>query len=187
MSTILDAEECWDIVIEAELEPQSLDYSDDDDEGVEDVPSPAEIATRVLEIKDRRRRFKKAASLITQSVDDSLVQMLNVHNKNPILIWAALASDFNTITPAQQSLARQDFQNFVITEDETHLEIKQNFKELLRKVVAQNGTVSAADQLQTLLGALPERFDMLRESFFAQPRRPDIEFLWMRMFDIETT
>ena len=147
MSTILDAEDCWDIVTEAELEPQSLDYSDDDDEGVDDVPSPADIATRVLEIKDWRRRFKKAASLITQSVDDSLVQMLNVHNKNPILIWAALASDFNTITPAQQSLARQDFQNFVITEDETHLEIKQNFKELLRKVVAQNGTVSVADQL----------------------------------------
>ena len=106
MSTILDAKDCWDIVTEAELEPQSLDYSDDNDEGVDDIISPANIATRVLEIKDWRRRFKKALSLITQSVDDSLVQMLNVHNKNPILIWAALASDFNTIIPAQQSLAR---------------------------------------------------------------------------------
>ena len=68
-STILDAEECWDIVIEAELEPQSLYYSNDDDDGVDDVPSPADIATRVVEIKDWRRRFKKAASLITQLVE----------------------------------------------------------------------------------------------------------------------
>ena len=84
---------------------------------------------------------------MTQSVDDSLVQMLNVHSKNPILIWVALAADFSTITPEQLSLARQDFQNFVITEDETFLETKQNFNELLRKVVAQRGAISPADQL----------------------------------------
>ena len=44
--------------------------------------------------------------MITQSIDDGLVHILKLHNKNPILMWAALAADFNTITPAQLSLAK---------------------------------------------------------------------------------
>ena len=30
-------------------------------------------------------------------------------------MWAALRADFNTVTPAQQSLAREDFLKFVVT------------------------------------------------------------------------
>ena len=65
----------------------------------------------------------------------------------------ALSADYNTVTPAQRSLARQDFQAFRVTEDESYLEIKQRFNELLRKVHEQNGVVSVEDQLQTLLGS----------------------------------
>ena len=72
--------------------------------------------------------------MITQSVDDRIVQTLSVHGKDPKLMWEALSGDYNTVTPAQQSLARQDFQAFRVTEDESYLEIKHRFNELLRKV-----------------------------------------------------
>ena len=111
-------------------------------------------ATRALEIKDWKRRFKKAASMITQSVDDGLVHILRVHNKNPILMWAALAAEFNTITPAQLSLARRDFLNYSILEDEDYLVSEQNFNDLLRLVASQGGDVSNEDQTQSLLGSL---------------------------------
>ena len=70
-----------------------------------------------------------------------------MHDKDPKLIWGALSTDYNTVTPAQLSLARQDFLNFRVTEDETFLELKQRFNELLRRVVEQNGVVSAEDKL----------------------------------------
>ena len=125
------------------------------------------IAARRAKIKDWKRRYENVASLITQSVDDGTVQTLSVHGKDPKLIWDALSSNFNTVTPAQQSLAMQDFQAFRVTEDETYLEMKQRFNELMRKVGEKGGVVSAAYQLQTLLGSLPANFDILRESFFA--------------------
>ena len=93
---------------------------------------------------------------------------LDVHDRNSVVMWAQLAADYNTITPAQKSTAWKNFLNFSIAEGETYLVIKQNFNELLRKFIEQGGTVSGADRLQTLLGALPKKFDMLRESCFAQ-------------------
>ena len=65
--------------------------------------------------------------------------------------------------------------------------IKKNFNELLRKFTEQGGAVSIADRLQTLLGALPEKFDMLRESYFAQTNAPNIDYIWNTIFDIDTS
>ena len=111
-----------------------------DEEGaaVETPPTALEalvIAARRKEIKDFKRRYKKATSLITQSVDDGIVQTISVHGKDPKLIWDALSTNYNTVTPAHMSLARQYFLNFRVTEDEAYLEVKQRFNELLRKVV----------------------------------------------------
>ena len=147
METILDADDCWDVVMGTKLEPNELAVVVD--EGQEGAPKAvadvAKEAIRTLEIKDWKRRFKKAASVITQSVDDGLVHILKVHNKNPIFMWAALATDFNTITPAQLSLAISDFLNYTIPEDEDYLVTKQNFEDLLRLVTSQNGVVSDED------------------------------------------
>ena len=127
--TILDANDCWEIVQGTQLEPLDLaQVIDFDAEGAAvDNPRTAAdviaITARREEIKDWRRRFKKAASLITQSVDDGIVQTLSVHGKDPKLMWDALSADYNTVTPVQQSLARQDFQAFRVTEDETYVGI----------------------------------------------------------------
>ena len=48
----------------------------------------------------------------------------------------------------------------------------------------QNGVVSVEDQLQTLLGSLPAKFDILRESYFSQTPAPNITYLWTRMLYI---
>ena len=146
--TILDAEGCWEIVQGTEVEPIDLARAaqvDKEGAAVESPPTAAEalaIAARRKEIKDFKRRYKKATSLITQSVDDGIVQTLSVHDKDPKLIWDALSTNYNTVTPAQLSLARQNFLNFRVTEAENFLELKQRFNELLRKVVEQNGVVT---------------------------------------------
>ena len=61
METILDADDCWDIVMGTELEPNDLAVVVD--EGQEGEPSAeadvAKEAIRTLEIKDWKRRLKK--------------------------------------------------------------------------------------------------------------------------------
>ena len=93
----------------------------------------AEVEKRHLEIKEWRKRSKKAASLITQTVDDNIVMSLDVHGNNPVLMWAQLGADYNTLTPAQRSSARTEFLTFVISGDESFLTIKLRYNELLRK------------------------------------------------------
>ena len=81
METILDADDCWEIVQGTEVEPVDLAPTaaevEEDGEVVENPqPTAAEallIAARRKEIKDYKRRCKKAASLITQSIDDGIV------------------------------------------------------------------------------------------------------------------
>ena len=48
--------------------------------------------------------------------------MLDVYDQNPILIWAALKEDFNTVTPAQLAQATHNFLGYVITEDDCRAE-----------------------------------------------------------------
>ena len=118
METILNADDCWEIVRGTKVEPIDLAQAaqvDGEGAAVENPPTAAEalaIAAHRKEIKDFKRRYKKATSLITQSVDDGIVQTLNVHDKDPKLIWDALSTDYDTVTPAQLSLARQDFYEF---------------------------------------------------------------------------
>ena len=145
------------------------------------------MVVRQAEITAFRKRTKKAASLITQTVDDSIVMSLDVHQRDPALMWTQLANDYNTVTPAQLSLARRNFLNLEISEEESQLEIKQRYNELLRKLTVQGGTMTAADKLDTLLGALPEKYDILREAYYTQTPAPTIEFVWDRMLDIENT
>ena len=84
MSTALEGEECWDLVQGIELEPISLRVRVvEDGDGVEDPADRIDIARRterLAEIKDWKRRYTKAAAMITSSVDDYMVQMLDVHN-----------------------------------------------------------------------------------------------------------
>ena len=189
MESILDPDDCWDIVMGIELEPNELGWvvNEGEEGAAVAIADVAKETVRSLEIKDWKRRYKKAASVIIQSIDDSLVHILIVHHKDPIRIWAQLAADFNTVTPTQLSLARRDFLNYSIPDDEDYIVSKQNFNDLLRLVTSRGGFVSDEDHLQTLLGSLPERFDTIRETYFAQDPAPDTENIWMRMFDRETT
>ena len=183
LTAILDAEDCLEIVNGTELEPAEIAEVFNADNTPANV---VEVDKRHVEIKDWRRRSKKAASLITQTMDDSIVMSLDVHGNNPTLIWAQLGADYNTITPAQRSSARTDFLTFVISNEEPYIAIKLRYDELLRKVTVQGGMIGANDRLQTLLGALPEKIDHLRESYFAQTPAPGIQYIWDRMYDIES-
>ena len=178
ITSILDAEDCWEIIEGGEVEPDRVALRDDNKE---------EVEKRLAEIKDFKKRTKKAASVITQSLDDSIVMGLDVHNRDPIAMWNQLAEDYNTVTPAQKSAARKEFMNLTVSESETYLDIKQKFNELLRKVTVQGGVIDEADQLDTLLNAPPQKYDMMREAYFSQDPVPDIDYVWDRMYDIEST
>ena len=64
METILDAEDCWEIVTGDELEPVELGWVISDGED-DHTPDEVAEAVRALDIKDWKRRYKKAASLLT--------------------------------------------------------------------------------------------------------------------------
>ena len=49
---------------------------------------------------------------------------------------------------------------FMIGNDESYIDINLRYDEHLRKVTVQSGMIGTHDRLQTLLGALPEKFDL---------------------------
>ena len=110
-----------EIVNGTEMEPLEIAEVRDVENVIVDI---AEVERRHVEIKDWRKRSKKAASLIILTVDDNIVMSLDVHGNNPVLIWAQLGVDYNTVTPAQRSSARTEFLTFTISGDESYLTIK---------------------------------------------------------------
>ena len=184
LTSILDAEDCWDIVNGTEFEPVRLAIVNDANGVQENKP---QVDARLAEIKDFRKRSKKAASLITQTIDDTIVMSLDVHERDPVLMWNQLDEDYNNVTPAQKSAARKEFLMFQISEEESYLEIKLRYNELIRKIIVQRGVINEEDRLETLLTSLPEKYDHLKESYYAQPIAPGIDYIWDRMLDIEAT
>ena len=79
ITSILDAEDVWEIVNGEEVEPAELLEVDDGADGEAVENNNADVVVRQAEIKAFRKRAKKAASLITQTVDDSIVTSLDVH------------------------------------------------------------------------------------------------------------
>ena len=120
-----------------------------------------EVVQYRADVKEFKKRSKKAAAIITQTMDDSLVMSLDVFERDPCLMWERLANDFSKVIPAQKSLARMAFLTFKIPLSESYLDAKHRFDELLRQVAVQGGEISE-DQLRRLLNALPIRFDMLK-------------------------
>lgn len=47
-----------------------------------------------------------------------MVQMLDVHNKNLVLLWAALRADYNTVNTTQEAIAILNFLGYVVTDDD---------------------------------------------------------------------
>ena len=97
LTAILDAEDCLEIVNGTELEPAEIAEVLNPDNT---APNSVEVDKRQAQIKDWRKRSEKAASLITQTMDDNIVMSLDVHGNNPTLIWAQLGADYNTLSPA---------------------------------------------------------------------------------------
>ena len=120
LTSILDAEDCWDIVNGTKVEPTRLATVNDENGVQENKP---QVDARQADIKDFQKRSKKAASLITQTIDDTIVMSLDVHGRDPVLMWKQLESDYNNVTPAQKSAARKEFLMFKVSPDETYLEI----------------------------------------------------------------
>ena len=52
--------------------------------------------------------------------------------------------------------------------EETYLDMKQRYNELLWKITVQGGMMSKVDRLETLMFALTVKYYILRESYFAQ-------------------
>ena len=131
VTALLDAEGCWEIVNGTETEPGQVAPIVAADDALALVNQVA-VDSRRGEIKEFCRRFKKAASLITQRVDESIVMSLDVYIRNLVAMWKQLAYDFNTVTLAQLKGARREFENLAFTGSETFLEMKQTFNELVR-------------------------------------------------------
>ena len=97
---------------------------------------------------------------------------LDVDERDPVLMWIRLGEVCNTMTLAQKSAARKAFLNFEIAEEESYLEIKLRYNVLIRKIIVSGGVLSEEDRLDTLVTSLPKKYDILKESYYAQPVAP---------------
>ena len=60
------------------------------------------------------------------------------------------------MTMAQISAARKAFLNLEIAEEESNLETKLRYNELIRKITVQGGVMREEDRLDTLLTSFPK-------------------------------
>lgn len=91
-----------------------------DMDGVQENKPQADFMA--AKIKDFRKRSKKVASLITHTIDDTTVMILDVHGRNLVLMWIELGEDYINVTLAQKSAKRKEFLDFEISEKETYVE-----------------------------------------------------------------
>lgn len=123
-------------------------------------------------------------------MDDGIVMSLDTCNWDPVVMWKKLATDYNKVTDSQRASARKAFLNFKIQKEENYLQIQNRYNDLIRQVLVQGGTLTDENRRDTLLGALPRKYDTLKEAYFAQGAigaLPIVDYIWDRMFDIETT
>ena len=52
---------------------------------------------------------------------------LEVFERDLVRMWMQLAIDYNTVTPAERSAARKEYLNFVITKEESQMDVKQRY------------------------------------------------------------
>ena len=178
---ILDAEDCWEIVNGTKTEPGQI-ASIADAANALVLANQVAVDSRRSEIKYFRKRYKKAASLITQTVDDNIVMSLDVHQRNRVEMWNPLAADFNTITQAQLRAPKKEFDSLAFNGTETYLEMKQTFHELVRRVNVQEGVISTEERLSALLNALPQKYDLLLESYNSARPAPGIDYVGALIF-----
>ena len=107
--------------------------------------------------------------MITQTMDDSIVMSLDVHGNNLVLMWTQLAVDYNTITPAQRSSARTDFLTFSIGNEESYIDIKLRYDELLRKVTKQGGMIGETTAFKHFLELFPKSLIFFERSISHKP------------------
>ena len=100
-----------------------------------------------------------------------------MHQRNPVEMWNQLAADFDTITPTQLRAAKKEFDSLAFNGTETYLEMKQTFHELVRRVTVQGGVISTEERLGALLNALPQKYDLLLESYSSARRAPGIDYV----------
>lgn len=110
ITSILDAEDLWELVCgeERELGADLAPDRDDLDDGY--FPRDVSHASALEDdVKAWKKRSKRAAQLISLALDDSIVMTMDVHRRNPVSMWAQLAAGYNMVTPAKLLLARKDF------------------------------------------------------------------------------
>ena len=137
ITSALDAEDCLEIVLREEFEPKYVAP-----QRIDGILVNSEVLVQYrADVKDFKKRSKKATAIITQTIDDSLVMSLDVLDRDPCLIWEKLAEDFSKVTPAEKSSARMAFLTLKIPSSESYLDTKHRFDKLLRQVAVQGGTI----------------------------------------------
>ena len=119
-----------------------------------------------------------------------MVLTLDVCERDPVRMWQKLATNYNKVTDYQRASARKAFLNFKIKMEDNYLRVQHQYNELLRQITVLGGEVTNEDKRDTLLGALPRKYDVLKEAYFPQGavgELPHINYIWGRMYDIETT
>ena len=117
------------------------------------------------ELKDFGRRYKKATSLITNSIDDKIVIMLKGLS-GPVAIWKKLAADFNMKSAGITQMMKKDFLMFNVDGGESVLQIKYRFEYELEKCRSNGIGLEAAKLAITLLDALDGTYDAMKESYW---------------------
>ena len=182
LKTILNAEDCLQIVHGVETCPDEVLAIED---GVDGVMNQVAMNTNVADLRDFGKRSRKAASLIMQTVSDKISITIESLSDDPMAMWLKLKNDYEQVSPALKQLAKREFLAFEMADEEKCIDSKNRFENLVGNCVLQNLVISEEDQVLTLMDAIPEKYDPLKDTYYNNTPLPGIAWLWGRLTEKE--
>ena len=68
----------------------------------------------VADLEDFAKRYERGVSILTQSIDVSLVQLLNSVPRHPAYIWEKIERDYNKFSPGITQEIKEELRAFRI-------------------------------------------------------------------------
>ena len=147
------------------------------------VNNQAQMDENVADLKDFGKRFKRGVSIPTQSIDDSLVQLLNSVPRHPADIWEKIERDFNKVSPGITHQMKEELRAFHIDPNEDAVLVQHRLELLVDKCRQKKYFPTDEDVSMTLLDALDESYESLRNTYWVTSPLPSIGWIYTQIDD----
>ena len=134
-------------------------------------------------LEDYTKRFKKGISILTLSIDDNLVELLNSVPRHPAEIWEKIERDYNKVSAGATQQVKQELRDFSVDPKEDSVKIQHRLELLVGKCRQKKYFPDDEDVAMVMLDALDDSCEALRNTYWASSPLPSIDWIYSQIED----